>query len=185
MPNQKKIEKAQTLAKLLSSKKNFLIIKFTNISHQRLEQLRKNLKEKQAKLTVIKNTLFEKALESLVNINQKFKEIKEKFFPLRENSALLIFEGDWSEALSSFYKFAKNEGTLFFKFAFLDDVVYSENDLIKLSQLPSKNELLAKIIGGLKSPSSRLVYALKFSFFRLSNVISQIGKKKGGEKNGN
>jgi len=183
MVNQKKIEKSQKLAKIISERKNFLIIKFTNISHQKLENLRKKLKEKQASLTVIKNTLFEKAIESLTNSKEKFNQIKEKFFPLKENSALLTFNGDWIDAISSFYKFAKEEGSLFFKFGFLDDVIYEENQLIKISNLPSRNQILAKIIGSLKSPPSRLVYGFKFLPFRLVNVISEVSKKKGGEKN--
>jgi len=184
MANQKKIEKSQKLAKIISEKKNFLLVKFTNISHQKLEGLRKKLKEKQAKLMVIKNSIFEKAIETLVSSREKFNQIKEKFFPLKENSAILTFDSDWSDAISSFYKFVKEEGTLFFKFGFLDDVIYEENQLIKISQLPSRNQLLAKIISSLKSPSSRLVYSLKFSTFRLVNIISEISKKKGGEKNG-
>jgi len=184
MASPKKIEKAKNLAKILTDKKNFSLIKFTNIPHQKLETLRKQLKEKQAKLTVIKNTLFEKAVENLTHLNDKFKQIKEKFFPLKENSALLTFDGDWTEALSSFYKFAKEEKTLSFKFGFLDGVVYSKEELIKISQLPSKSQLLAKIIAALKSPSFRLSYALKFPPFRLVTVISELSKKKGGEKNG-
>jgi len=184
MANPKKIERAKNLAKIITDKKNFSLVKFTHISHQKLEQLRKKLKEKQAKFTVIKNSLFEKAVESLISLNDKFFKIKEKFFPLRENSALLTFDGDWSEALSSFYKFAKEEKTLFFKFGFLDGVLYSDDQLIKISQLPSKTHLLAKIAGALKSPSFRLSYALKFSAFRLITVINKISKKKGGEKNG-
>jgi ribosomal protein L10 len=89
-----------------------------------------------------------------------------------------------SEALSSFYKFAQEEKTLFFKFGFLDGVLYSDKELIKISQLPSKSQLLAKIVGALKSPSFRLYYAFKFPAFRLVTVINEFSKKKGGEKNG-
>jgi len=184
MVSLKKIEKAKNLAKILTDKKNFSLIKFTNIPHQKLETLRKKLKEKQAGLKVIKNAFFEKAVESLTSLNENFSQIKEKFFPLKENSALLTFDGDWNEALSSFYKFAQEEKTLFFKFGFLDGVLYSDKELIKISQLPSKSQLLAKIVGALKSPSFRLYYAFKFPAFRLVTVISELSKKKGGEKNG-
>jgi ribosomal protein L10 len=94
MVSLKKIEKAKNLAKILTDKKNFSLIKFTNISHQKLETLRKQLKEKQAGLTVIKNAFFEKAVESLTSLNENFSQIKEKFFPLKENSALLTFDGE-------------------------------------------------------------------------------------------
>jgi large subunit ribosomal protein L10 len=184
MPNQKKLEKKEELQKLITDKKNFVLVKFESTPHKRLEDLRKILRKKTARFTVIKNTLFEKALEALIEVNQSLKSIKEKFLPLKQKSALITFDGDWVEGLSAFYQFAKEEKSLSFKFGFLDDVVYEPASLLRLSTLPSKQELLAKIIGSLKSPSSRLVYSLKFSPLRLVTLISRIGKKKGGEQNG-
>jgi len=182
MPSQKKLKKKEELQKLISDKKNFVLVKFERTSHKRLEELRRSLRKKAANFTVIKNTIFQKALEELININQSLKSIKDKFLPLKQNSALLTFDGDWIEGLSSFYKFTKDEKSLSFKFGFLDGVVYESTTLLRLSTLPSKQELLAKIIGGLRSPSSRLVYSLKFSSMRLVTLISQIVKKKGGEQ---
>jgi len=184
MPNQKKLKKKEELQKLVTDKKNFVLIKFERTSHKQLEELRKILRKKNTNLTVIKNTIFEKALKELINVNQSLKSIKEKFLPLKENSALLTFGDDWVEGLSSFYKFAKDEKSLSFKFGFLDEIVYDSLNLLRLSTLPSKQELLAKIIGSLRSPSFRLVYNLKFSSMRLVTLISQIAKKKGGEQNG-
>jgi len=184
MPSLKKIEKTQQLAKLLTDKKNFVVVKFGSTSHKRMEVLRKILKSKMAKLLVIKNTLFEKTLENLINLNQSLKSVKEKFIPLKQNSAVLTFDGDWIEGLSAFYQFAKEEKTLSFKFGFLDNLAYDQASLVWLATLPSKQELLGKIIGSLKSSSARLVYAIKFSQIKLAYVISQIGKKKGGEENG-
>ena len=184
MPNLKKIQKAEQLKKILSEKKNFVVVKFEATSHQKLEQLRKILRKKMARFTVIKNSIFEKSLESLINLDQSLKSIKEKFFPLKQNSALLTFEGDWIDGLSTFYQFAKEEKSLSFKFGFLDSVAYESQSLLRLATLPSKQELLGRIIGSLKSPSSRLVYSLKFTEIKLITLISQIGKRKGGEQNG-
>lgn len=184
MPNKKKLEKAEQLTKILSEKNNFVVVKFEATSHQKLEQLRKTLRKKMAYFTVVKNTIFEKALESLIKVNTALKSVKEKFFPIKQSSALLTFDKDWLEGLSAFYQFAKEERSLSFKFGFLDGVAYESQNLLRLATLPSKPELLGKIVGSLKSPSSRLVYAIKFSQMRLVNIISQLGKKKGGEQNG-
>jgi len=184
MPNLKKIQKAEQLKKILSEKKNFVVVKFEGTSHKKFEELRKSLKKKIASLTVIKNTIFEKALEALTKTNQSLKSIKEKFFPLKQNSALLTFEGDWIDGLSTFYQFAKEEKTLSFKFGFLDNIAYESQSLLRLATLPSRQELLGRIVASLRSPASRLVYSLKFVEIRLISLISQIGKRKGGEQNG-
>jgi len=184
MPNQKKLEKKEQLQKLIADKKNFVLVKFEGTPHKRLEELRKSLRKKTARFTVIKNTLFQKALEALIDANQSLKSIKEKFLPLKQNSALITFDGDWVEGLSAFYQFAKEEKSLSFKFGFLDNVAYESQSLLRLATLPSRQELLGRIVASLRSPASRLVYSLKFVEIRLISLISHIGKRKGGEQNG-
>jgi len=42
-----------------------------------------------------------------------------------------------------------------------------------MAELPSKEELLGKIIGSMKSPMSKFVYALKFNTNKLVYILKQ------------
>jgi len=183
MANQKKVEKVKKITELLSNKKNFVLIGFEKVPHKTLEEIRKKLAQKLAKLTVIKNTLFEKAFDQLININVDLKLIKEKFFPLKRTSALLTFDNEWFDGLSVFYQLVKGEKTFSFKFGWLGNQAYDDRQLLKIATLPSIETLLAKLILTFKSPAWRLIFAAKFSQMKLVNVINQITKKKGGELN--
>jgi len=78
---------------------------------------------------------------------------------------------EWNNALSEFFKFAKADGTLSFKVGIIDDIFYGKNDLNKLAQLPSKGQLIAKIISSFKAPMGKFTMAAKFNQMRLVNIL--------------
>lgn len=177
MPSPKKISIVENLFKLIAESQNFALVKFEKTKHQSLEKLRKDLKKNQASLKVVKNTLLEKAFNKLEQTNKIFTDLKKKFSPFRENSAVLILKGDWTKGLSSFRKFMEQDKTLSFKFALLDGQQYGDKEVEKIAQLPSKNELIGKIIGSLKSPTTRLVYSLKFNLNKFVYILNQKSKQ--------
>lgn len=170
MVNQQKILKVEKTSKLLQKTKNFVLIKFDSTPHQALENLRRQLKKNQAKLSVVKNTLFEKAVNKLSSSN-KFLLVIQKFFPLKETSALITFTGEWHQAISAFYKFAQEQKTLSFKFALIDNQPYEKPELERIAQLPAKGKLIAKAIGSIKSPLIRLNYGLRYNMMKLVYIL--------------
>lgn len=174
MVNQKKINQAKLYQELLKKSPNFVLIGFKTISHQNLEKLRKELKKNNAFLKVIKNTIFEKAINGILNKNKILKEIKKNFFPLKENSALLTFKNlDYLNGLKTFFNNLKIDKNLYFKFGLLDNKIYESQKLIEISQLPSRNELLQKIIFLIKKPTFNFNNALKYNILKLINLLKQ------------
>ena len=51
--------------------------------------------------------------------------------------------------------------------------------IIQLSKLPSFDEIMAKIVGGLKSPITKLVRNTKYPSTYLTNTLKAIGEKDG------
>jgi large subunit ribosomal protein L10 len=180
MVNQKKLGQVKSLNELLKEKTNFLLINFDRTTHQSLENLRRQLKKTKTHLKVIKNTLFEKAVNLSVSDKPLLAEIKKKFFPLKNSSALVTFDTDWSEGLKEIFNFFKKEKTISFKFALLDLSIFSPEEIERIAQLPTKNELLGKIIVTLKNPANRLVYSLKYNTNKLVYILKE--KSKGGDK---
>lgn len=175
MVNQKKKTQVETIKTLLEKKNHFVLIKLEKITHASLESLRKNLKQNQASLKVIKNTLFERA----VNLIKKpfVKDLKKKFFPLKETSAIVTFDDDWSKPLKIINDFIKKEKTLAFKFGFFDNGFYNNQEVEKIALLPGKDELMTKIISSLKAPTNKFVYALKYNINKLVYILKEKSKK--------
>ncbi len=173
MVSKQKKSAVESFIEKLQKNSNFALIKFDKTTHQALETLRKSLKKEQSSFLVIKNTLFEKAINKLALKNKNLKELKKKFFPLKDTSALLSLDSDWSKGLHAFYEFVKKEKTLDFKFGLLDNQNYDASTLTQIAQLPGKNQLMAKIIGSMKSPTAKLVYALKYNTQKIVYILSQ------------
>ncbi|MDH7476188.1 MAG: 50S ribosomal protein L10 [Microgenomates group bacterium] len=171
MNRQKKQLKFQSLIKFLEDNKNFVIIKYEKTPHLVLEKLRRELKKTQAKLKITKNSLLKKAIHRLSMTRKDLLEVKKKMFPIKENSAIIGLAKDYLPSLNSFFKFSQNEKTLFFKFGLLDDSLFAAEDLNHLAVLPSRNQLLANLIGSLKAPASRLVYGMKFNINKLVYIL--------------
>lgn len=176
MASQKKQDQVTDIVAVIKSNKNFALVAFGPTPHLSLEALRRELKTVGSGIKIIKNALFQKAINKLSQENKNYKALV-KFFPLRENSALLTLKEDFVGGLSSFYKQSKSANGLTFKFGYLDEQIYQNEDLVKIAQLPPKEELLAKIIGSFKSPTTRFVHAIKFNVNKLVYVLKARSKQ--------
>ncbi len=177
MPSLKKKTYVKDLSTLLTTAKHFVLVKFDNTTHQTLERLRKELKKDGVTFKVIKNTLFEKSVENLAKTQKNFKELQEKVLPLQENSAILSLSENYHKGLSAFFKFADAEKTLSFKFGLLDAKLQMGDVLEQIAKLPDKETLIAKIIGSMKAPPTRLVHSMKFNVSKLVYILGQRSKQ--------
>jgi len=167
MPNAKKVATVDQLTNKLRENQNVTLIGFEKTSHIALENLRKSLRKTSASLSVVKTSLLEKAIEKV----EELSEFKNKALPIKNSTAIVNMEGDWSAGLKAIFDFAKKDPSVSFKIAFLDKVLYEKSSLEKLAQLPSKIELLGKVIGSLKSPINRVDHAIKFPMTYFVNVL--------------
>lgn len=172
MANQKKTAQVESFSNLLQKNPHFLVIEYKKTSHIALEGLRKKLRGANASFKILKNTLFEKTVEQMSEKDAALTKIKESGFPLKGPSAMVGLDGDWSEGLKAYYEHAKKDETLAFKFGYIDQNVYQSAELEKIAKLPAKAELMAKVIGGLKTPMIKTVFAMKFNMQRLATVLN-------------
>ena len=166
-------------ALVLDIEKNndFALVKIDKTSHQNLEKLRRDLRKVGGSVKVVKNNFFEKAINKLTQKNKTYLELKKKFFPIHETSAMITFGDDWGKGLKAFSEFAKTEKTLSFKLSLLDNHIYDSVETTKISGLPSKDQLIGKIIGSMKSPMSKFVYSLKYNTNKFVYVLQAKSKE--------
>lgn len=172
-----KKSQVESILELLKKNPSFSLVKINKITHQNLENLRKELRKTNSSIKVVKNTLFEKALNRAIVYNPLFKEIKKKFFPLRETTALLIFKKNWDIGLKTFFNFTKKENSLTFRFSILDNFIYGSEETEKIAALPSREELVAKLISSLKSPLGKFIYSLKYNTNRFVYLLQAKSKQ--------
>ncbi len=177
MANTQKTSIASAFLENIKENGNFAIISFEKATHQTLEGLRKKLRAKETYLNVVKNTLFEKAVNKLSNENRQFNEVRKSFFPLQNRNILMTFKGDWSDALKEVAKFMKDNEAFSFKFGQIDATVYNQTDMVKLSQLPGRQELMGKLVGVMKNPMARTARALTFNMQKFVYILSEKAKQ--------
>lgn len=172
----------QKLTQILTDKRNFAFVKFGNTSHQALETLRRSLKKTDSSLKVVKNTLLEKAINKGGQKDKLLSEFKKKFLPLKESTALLTLGKDWGTGLKTFYEFSKKDGSVEFKFGLLDAKLYEKGDLDKIAILPSRTELISKLIGQLQTPVTKLIFSMRFNASKLIYILKNSKQERGDNK---
>ena len=179
MANSQKKEIVKKIGESIVDNKNFLLIKYQAVNTQTFNDLKNKLKKVNASVTVIKNTLFEKAVNIFSAKEKKLKDIKTKFFPLKEPTAIVSLGENWSLSLKTLSDFIKNVKNISFKLGILDDELYDQNQLLKISKLPGKDQLAVKIISSLQSPARKFVYSLSFNMNKFVYLLKQKSKKEG------
>lgn len=158
MNKEQKQEVIEALKDKFTQYSNFYITNTESLSVAQVNNLRRHCFNKQVEMKVAKNTLIRKALESLDS--EKYSGIYDS---LHQVTALMFSESPKEPALiiSSFRKENNNEKPVL-KAAFLNgDVFVGDNQLITLTKIKTKNELIGEVIGLLMSPIQRVIGALQ------------------------
>lgn len=172
MPAQKKIDIVQKINRDVVKAKTIVISDHTGLTHKDLEKLRKNVKKAGGNFIVTKNTFLKKAL-----LGTPFEGKIEQTILTGPTSVLLAIDDEIS-ALSELYKTIKELNLPKVKGGALTDKVLTINDIISLSQLPSKEVLIGQLLGMMKSPHTRLVFALKGNLIKLVLLLKAVSEKK-------
>lgn len=137
------------------------------------EQLRHDLREVGAKAMVVKNTLMRMALEQ-----QGAPWDPE----MMQGANLVTFaSGDLGKATKAVVDFARTHDRLFaIKGGMLSGEILDVEGVRALSELPSREQLLAQVIGGVQAPISGLVGVLSGVMRGLVTVLHGRQEQLGG-----
>ena len=158
MNKAQKQEVIEALKSKFSQYSNFYITDTESLTVAQVTDLRHHCFDKQVEMKVAKNTLIKKALESLDN--EKYSGVYDS---LHQVTALMFSESpkDPAVIISSFRK-AQNGDKPVLKAAFLNgDIFVGDNQLVNLTKIKTKNELIGEVIGLLMSPIQRVIGALQ------------------------
>ena len=125
------------------------------------------------KLSVVKNTLLEKAMEA------SDKDFGELPSTLKGNTSVMYSETGNAPA-KVIKAFRKKSDKPFLKGAYIEEAIYIGDDqLDMLVEIKSREELIGDIIVLLQSPAKNVVSALQSSGGKLSGIIKTLSQKEG------
>ena len=157
MTKQEKNDVIVLLKEKFNQYSNFYVTDTESLTVAQIGKLRSACFNKQVEVKVAKNTLIKKALEGLDA--EKYVGVYDS---LHKVTALMFSENPKEPALilTSFRKESKTEKPVL-KAAFINgDVYVGDSQLVALTNIKTKNELIGEVIGLLQSPAKRVLAAL-------------------------
>ncbi|MFH1386633.1 MAG: 50S ribosomal protein L10 [bacterium] len=162
----------ENLKEKISRSKVVVVTDFLGFSVKDITTLRRKLRAANAEFSVVKNTLISRAVTE-----SGFPKLSEH---LKGPTAMLLGYDDAVAPLKVLVGFLKEAEKGSIRIGVVEQDVFGEKDLASISKLPSKEILLGKAVGGLKSPLYGLVNVLQGPIRKLVYVLDGIKDKKGG-----
>jgi Ribosomal protein L10 len=170
-----KIQKQEILRNLterIKKSKSIVFTGFNALGVKDNEALRGKLREANGEYYVAKKTLLERALKEQGIENLDTKTLDGKL------AVIFSYEDEVSPAktVDTFRK--DKEDKIFFLGGILEGKLLSKTEVEALAKLPSKQELLSRLVGTLNAPVSGFVNVLAGNLRGLVTVLKAIEEKK-------
>ena len=137
---------------LVKNSKAVVVCEYRGLSVADITSLRKELREKNAKANVYKNSLVTRAIDSLE---------QQELNTYLTGPNLFIFMDDYSNGSLKFVaKFAKKHEEFQIKGGIIEGKVSDADTVKTLAQLPGKEGLVSMLLSVLQAPMRNLAYSL-------------------------
>ena len=156
MNREEKRQIIESLAAKLNEYPHFYITDIADLNAEQTAALRRQCFEKEVCLMVVKNTLLEKALESVNKADDQLKAVL-------NGTTSVMFSATNKAPAQVIKEFRKSNliGKPILKAAFVEDCIYvGDQNLDTLVAIKSREELIGDIIGLLQSPIKNVMSAL-------------------------
>lgn len=170
MPSQKNIQQLDEVKQKVDRSTAMFFVDYAGLTHQQLEEARRELSDNDSEIAIIKNTLMNLALQ------EKNIDAAEK---LQGPHATLFAYGDGITTAKVLAAFVKKYGLPKIDFGVFEGGLIDDAMIMQLSKLPTKDVLIAKLLGTLNAPISNFVYGLNANIVKLAQLLKAIEEKKG------
>src|SRR5579859_627544 len=167
---EQKSQEVQELSTQIGNASNAFLIDFKGITVPQVTELRKQVRETKSGYVVVKNTLALIALK-----DSPIVAMKEQF---TGPTAIAFNASDAVVLAKALTKFAKDVPAVRFKGALLNGQVVPADQIQAIASLPSRQELVSKLLYVLQSPIRGLAIVLQANIRNLAVVLDQIEKQR-------
>jgi large subunit ribosomal protein L10 len=161
----KKAEQVEKLSADLKNVSNAVVATYSKLTVSQDYELRKALRGAGAKYKVVKNTLAERAA--------KGTKIEDALKNLAGVTSIAYTTGDPVAMAKALTKYAKDTPEFTFKVGVVEGRVISIKEIEALATMPSKEELMSKLLFLINAPAQRLVTAMNAVGRNLAVVVDQ------------
>ncbi|MDX6663931.1 MAG: large subunit ribosomal protein [Solirubrobacteraceae bacterium] len=165
-------EKAAAIAEIASEiteAQAVIAVDPTGLTVTQAAEIRFNLREADAKLRVVKNTLTERAADQAGR-----EELK---VLLQGPTALTFVRGDAAAAAKALADYAKTTDLLPFKGGFMDGASLDVDQLKAIAKLPSRQVLYGQLVGLIASPITGLARGMNALLSGVAIALGQVQAK--------
>ena len=167
-------DKSQAISELeaeIGRATNAFLIDFKGITVPQVTELRKQVRDTNSSYVVVKNTLALIAVK-----NSPLKALEGAF---TGPTAVAYNATDAVALAKALTKFAKDVPTVQFKGALLNGQAVPASEIQNIANLPSREELIAKLLYLMQHPIRGLATVLQGNIRKIAVVLDQIAKQKG------
>jgi large subunit ribosomal protein L10 len=161
----KKTEQTEKLNAELKNVSNAVVATYSKLTVMQDYELRKTLRGAGAKYKVVKNTLAERAA--------KGTKVEGALQNLAGVTSIAYTTGDPVAMAKALTKYAKDTPEFTFKVGVVEGRVISIKEIEALATMPSKEELMSKLLFLMNAPAQRLVTAMNAVGRNLAVVVDQ------------
>lgn len=167
-----KVKAIKSVKDEFSDVKDFIFTDYRGLNVAQITELRSNLRKEKAVYKVIKNRFAKIALKEL-----DFPAVDEH---LVGPTAVALSNDDAGPVAKVLVDFSKN-GVMVIKGGIIDGNVFNAEQVVAFSKLPTKNELIAKLMATMKAPVQNMVYILHGVPQKLVRTLQAVADKKAAE----
>jgi len=170
MNRDEKSEMIQELSDSVAKAPHAFLIDYTGITVPAVTDLRRQIRGTKAEYLVVKNTLALRAIKG-----KPLEALAEHFTGM---TAVAYSQTDIVALAKVIHTFGKTNPHVKVKAALLDGKAVPASSLEALATMPSRNELIAKLLGLMQSPVRRLVTVLSAPHRNVAATIAAVARQK-------
>jgi large subunit ribosomal protein L10 len=155
------------LKELLSESQLALVIDYKGLSVAEISDLRNRLRPKGAVCKVTKNTLMRIAVEG----DDAWQPMTEF---LKDSSAFLLVKEDFGGAIKEYQAFQKDTKKTVLRGGVMEGQALNEEAIKAITELPSKEELMARIAGAINAVPTKVAVGLNAVPTKLAVGIKEV-----------
>lgn len=158
------------LVDLFQRNESIIVTNFRNLNVEEQEELRKELRKQKSYLMVVKNSICKRAFNDL--------DLKELSQLLQGSCAVVLGKNNSIKIAKVLFDFADEYPGFNVKGGLINQEIYSDKKIEDLSELPSKEVLLGKLVGSIGAPTFKFLQILDMQIRRIVYAFLQIRDKK-------
>lgn len=175
MNKEEKVKAVQEIKDMILASEAMYFTDFSGLTVEDVNELRQDFYKAGLKYKVVKNTLTVRALKETDKYSAHVEKLTES---LHGNTGIVFAYANPVAPAKIIKKFFDKIQKPSLKVAVLENELYDSKSLNSLALLPSKEEIVASILGSLNAPASGIVGSINAAMRDLCSVIEEVGKKK-------